>query len=206
MNFWCFTNLIIPEKCSWLCCCEFGVNNDARTWTASSASTWRKDVFSSYVDGAMTQCPRNVSHVTWRAWAWCLGRKALNWHYELGLDIAIVIVDQVATWRTRVSTSALVKTQTQIRTWSSQDQSIHDEWQVRRRHTAIPTCRRGCQLTQRNNVLNVDRWLNDDNVVGDVNFDINEFVDDVSGATTSKSYISLISWCEAAQHGPDLSG
>jgi hypothetical protein len=38
------------------------------------------------------------------------------------------------------------------------------------------------------------------------NFDINEFVDDASGATTSKSYISRISWCEAAQHGTDLSG
>ena len=109
MNIWDSANLIIPGNCSWL--------------LRVRRQQGRKDVFSSYVDGAMTQCPRNVSHVTWRAWARRLGRKALNWHYELGLDVAIVIVDQVATRRTRVSTSALVKTQTQIRTWSSQDQS-----------------------------------------------------------------------------------
>ncbi len=94
---------------------------------------------------------------------------------------------------------------------------VHDEWQVRRRHTATPTHQQGCQLMQRYDCL--ERWqmtqrrqrcrrcnlhtkvswnsMTSDNA----SVDLNKFVDSVSGATTSESYISLISWwCEAAQH------
>ena len=92
---------------------------------------------------------------------------------------------------------------------------VHDEWQVRQRHTAIPTCRRlSTDATQRSleRWQMIQRWqrcrrcnlytdiLWNSMTSDNASVDINKFVDYVSGATTSESYISLISWCEAAQH------